>query len=221
MMRALRVILWKETRTFLRDRLRLAALSLFTLFFGTYFAARYGRLLFVPTALLPMLAGSYALSQAAFYNEVSRKTLPNLLASPMTPRTLLFGKSLAILLFSYTLELVSVAVCVGFSWFRLGELPTLASVYTALVVIPIWGCVSIELFAVAFCLVRGSVGVWLLTAPLYMVVLLSTLSPKGSPVVDVILSSLWLPPVAGLCIAALLYALMGRLSKDRMTRVAS
>ena len=220
-MKAIRVIIWKEGHAFLRDRLRLVALIFFALFFGTYFAARYGRLLFVPTALLPMLAGAYVLSQVAFYKEVSDKTLPNLLASPMTPRTLLFGKSLAVLLFSYAVELIGVTICVGFSWFRLGELPTLASVYTALVVVPIWGFVLIEVFGVIFSLVRGSLGVLLLTGPMYVAVLLSTLSPKGSPVVDFVLSSLWLPPVAGLCIAALLYALMGRISKDRMTRVAS
>ena len=175
----------------------------------------------VPTALLMMVAGAYGLSQMAFYKEVSEKTLPSLLASPITPRTLLFGKALGVLLFSYALELIGVTVCVVFAWFRLGELPTLASVYVALVVIPIWGFVCIELFGVIYSLVRGSVGVWLLTTPFYMVVLLSTISPSGSPVVDIILSSLWLPPVAGLCIAALLYALMGKISKDRMTRVAS
>jgi ABC-type transport system involved in multi-copper enzyme maturation permease subunit len=220
-MKTMRVVIWKEGHAFLRDRLRLVALSFFPLFFGTYFAARYGRMLFVPTALLPMLAGAYSWSQAAFQKEVSDKTLPNLLASPMTPRTLLLGKSLAVFLFSYALELIGVAVCVGFSWFRLGELPTLASVYTALVVIPIWGFVLIELFGVIFSLVRSGVGVWLLTTPFYVAVLLSTLSPEASTVVDIVLSSLWLPPVAGLGIAALLYALMGRISKDRMTRVAS
>jgi|GEM_PF-1985371 len=220
-MKAIRVIIWKEAHTFLRDRLRLVALMAFALIFGIYFAGRYGQLFLVPTALLMMLAGAYTLSQVAFYKEVSDKTLPNLLASPITSRTLLFGKSLAVFLFSYALELIGVTVCVGFSWFRLGELPSLASVYTALVVIPIWGFVFIELFGVIFSLVRGGVGVWLLTAPLYVAVLLSTLSPKGSPVVDMVLSSLWLPPVAGLGVAALLYALMGKLSKDRMTRVAS
>ncbi len=220
-MKAIRVILWKEARTFFRDRLRLVALILITLFFGTYFAARYGLLLLVPTALVPMLAGTYVLSQAAFYNEVTRKTLPNLLASPMSPGTLLLGKSLAVLLFSYAFEWIGVAVCVGFSWFRLGELPTLVSVYTALVVIPIWGFVLIEFFGLIYTLVRGNVGVWLLTAPLYIAVLLSVLRPTVAGKLGSILSSLWLPPVAGLGLAALLYALMVRISKDRMTRVAS
>ena len=220
-MKAIRVILWKETRAFFRDRLRFVALILITLFFGTYFAARHGLLLLVPTALVPMLAGAYALSQAAFYNEVTRKTLPNLLASPMSPETLLLGKSLAVFLFSYALELIGVAVCVGFSWFRLGELPTLAAVYTALVVIPIWGFVSIEFFGLIFTLIRGSVGVWLLTAPLYVAVLLSVLRPSVAGKLGSMLSSLWLPPVAGLGLAALLYVLMVRISKDRMTRVAS
>jgi hypothetical protein len=220
-MKTMRVVIWKEGHAFLRDRLRLVALMAFALIFGIYFTGAYGQLLLVPTALLMMLAGAYTLSQVAFYNEVSDKTLPNLLASPITPGMLLLGKSLAVFLFSYALELIGITVCVGFSWFRLGELPTLASVYTALVVIPIWGFVLIELFGVVFCLVRGGVGVWLLTAPLYVVVLLSTLSPQGSSVVDIALSSLWIPPVAGLGIAALMYALMGRISKDRMTRVAS
>ena len=220
-MKTIRVIIWKEGHTFLRDRLRLVALIFFALVFGIFFAARYGRLFLVPTALLLMLAGAYSLSQVAFQKEVSDKTLPNLLASPMTPRTLLLGKTLAVFLFSYILELIGVTVCVGFSWFRFAELLTLAPVYTALVVVPIWGFVLIELFAVIFSLVRGGVGVWLLTTPFYVAVLLSTLSPETSPVIGIILSSLWLPPVAGLCIAALLYALMGRLSKDRMTMVAS
>ncbi len=220
-MKAIRVILWKETRTFFRDRLRFVALILITLFFGTYFAARYGQLLLVPTALVPMLAGAYAFSQAAFYNEVTRKTLPNLLASPMSPETLLLGKSLAVFLFSYAFEWIGVAVCVGFSWFRLGELPTLASVYTALVVIPIWGFALIEFFGLISTLVRGSVGVWLLTAPLYIAVLLSVLRPSVASKLGSFLSSLWLPPLAGLGVAALLYALLARVSKDRMTRVAS
>ena len=220
-MKTIRVVLWKEGHAFLRDTLRLVALVFFALGIGILFAVRYGQLFLIPTALLLMLAGAYSWSQAAFQKEVSDKTLAHLLASPMTPRALLLGKSLAIFLFSYALELVGVTVCVGFSWFRLGELPTLASVYTALVVIPIWGFALIELFGVIFSLVRSAVGVWLLTTPFYMVVLLSTVSPNGSPVVDIILSSLWLPPVAGLCIAALLYALMGKLSKDRLTRMAS
>jgi len=128
-----------------------------------------------------MLSGAYVLSQEAFYKEVSNKTLSNLLASPMTPRTLLLGKSLAIFLFSYALELVGVTVCIIFAWFRLGELPTLASVYEALVVIPIWGFALIKLFGVIFSLVRSAVGVWLLTTPFYMVVLLTTVSPQWLP----------------------------------------
>jgi len=220
-MKTIRIIIWKEGHAFLRDKLRLVALILFALVFGIVFAARYGRPPVVSTALLMMVAGAYSLSQAAFYKEMSDKTLPSLLASPMTPRTLLLGKSLAVLLFSYILESIGVTVCVGFSWFRLGELPTLASVYVALVVIPIWGFVCIELFGVIYSLVRGSVGVWLLTTPFYMVVLLSTVRPEVSTRIGTILSSRWLPPVAGLCIAALLYVLMGRISKDRMTRVAS
>lgn len=220
-MKTIRAIIWKEGHSFLRDTLRLVLLMAFALMFGVYFSGRYGQLLLAPTALLMMVASAYVLSRVAFYNEVSDGTLINLLASPVTPRTLLFGKALGVLLFSYAVELIGVTVCIVFAWFHLGELPTLASVYAALVVIPIWGFVCIELFGVIFSLVRGGVGVWLLTTPLYMAVMLSVLRPTVSTRISIIFSSLWLPPVAGLGIAALLYALMGKLSKDWMTRVAS
>jgi len=212
-----RVIVWKETRSFLREKLRLGALILFALFFGTYFAARFGQLLLVPTALLMMVAGAYALSQAAFYREALNKTLVNLLASPVTPGTLLFGKTLAVFIFSYAVELIGVAICVGFSWFRLGELPSLASVFTALVVVPILGFAFIELFGTLYNLVRGGVVVWLLAFPLYAALMSTAVSTR----IGVIFSSVWLPPVTGLGVVALLYAVAGKISKDRMTRLAS
>jgi len=211
------VIVWKETRSFLREKLRLGALILFALFFGTYFAARFGQLLLVPTALLMMVAGAYALSQAAFYREALNKTLVNLLASPVTPGTLLFGKTLAVFIFSYAVELIGVAICVGFSWFRLGELPSLASVFTALVVVPILGFAFIELFGTLYNLVRGGVVVWLLAFPLYAALMSTAVSTR----IGVIFSSVWLPPVTGLGVVALLYAVAGKISKDRMTRLAS
>ncbi len=46
-MRTIRIIIWKEGRTFLRDRLRLVGLIFFALMFGVYFSARYGQLLLV------------------------------------------------------------------------------------------------------------------------------------------------------------------------------
>lgn len=216
-MNTVRVIVWKETRSFLREKLRLGALILFALFFGTYFAARFGQLLLVPTALLMMVAGAYALSQAAFYREALNKTLVNLLASPVTPGTLLFGKTLAVFIFSYAVELIGVAICVGFSWFRLGELPSLASVFTALVVVPILGFAFIELFGTLYNLVRGGVVVWLLAFPLYAALMSTAVSTR----IGVIFSSVWLPPVTGLGVVALLYAVAGKISKDRMTRLAS
>lgn len=216
-MNTVRAIVWKETRSFLREKLRLGALILFALFFGTYFTARFGQLLLVPTALMMMVASIYVLCHVSYAGEVQNKTLPSLLASPVTLRRLFLGKGLAVFIFSYAIELIGVTVCVGFSWFQLGELPSLASAFTALVVVPIWGFTFIELFGMLYNLVRGGVVIWLLAFPLYVALMSTAVSTR----IGIIFSSVWLPPVAGLGMAALLYAVAGKISKDRMTRLAS
>lgn len=213
----LKALIWKETRSFFYEKLRLAVLLVFVLFFGPYFGARFHQILLIPTAMLTMYAGVYLLCNVSYEREVENKTLPNLLASPLTVRGLLLAKGLTIFAFSYATELVGITVSIGFSWFHLGELPSFATVFTALIVVPIWGFGVIELLGIAYNLVRGGMVIWLLAFPLFAA-LTSTIA---STRISVIFSSLWLPPVAGLGMVALLYWLMGKLSKDRMTRLAS
>lgn len=213
----LKVISWKETRAFFHEKLRLVALLIFALFFGAYFVARFHQMLLVPTALITMYAGIYLLCHVSYEQEVENKTLASLLASPLTIRKLILAKGIIIFTFSYILELIGVTVSVGFSWFQLGELPSLASVFTALIVVPIWGFAFIELFGIAYNLVRGGMVIWLLAFPLFATLMSTAVSTR----IGVIFSSLWLPPVAGLGLVALLYGLIGKLSKDRMTRLAS
>jgi len=220
-MTAVRAIFWKEIRSFLRDRLRLGALGLFVVVFGVYFAGRYGMVLLVPTALLTMVAATYAFSQVSFRREMSEKTMPALLASPTSLGMVLLGKSFAVFVASYAIEMVGLAICVISSWICVGRLPTLTSVYVSTVVVPIWGFVVIELFGVAYSLVRGGVGAWLLTVPIYLAVLLGAVRPSTSEAIGRALSSSWLLPLTGLVLAGLLASVLAGLSKDRMTRVSS
>ncbi len=213
----LNAIIWKEGRTFIHAKPKFIGELSFSAFWGFYLVARFHQVLLISTALVTMYASIYVFCWLSYREEIDKKTLPNLLASPLTVRGLILAKGLTIFAFSYVNELIGVTVSTGFAWFQLGRLPSLAAAFTALIVVPIWGFAAIELLGIAYNLARGSMILWFLAFPIFLILI----SPVAPSIIKVVSSSLWLPSIGGLVTAALLYGLMGKLSKDRMTRLAS
>ena len=213
----LKAIIWKEARSFIHAKLQFIGQLSFSVFWGFYIVARFHQVLLISTALVTMYASVYVFCWLSYREEMDKKTLPSLLASPLTVRGLITAKGLTVFGFSYVNELIGITVSTGFAWFQIGKLPSLAAAFTALIVVPIWGFAIIELLGIAYSLVRGSTVMWFLALPIFLILI----SPVAPTIIRTGFSSLWLPPVAGLGVVALLYELTGKLSKDRMTRLAS
>jgi len=212
-MKTIRIIIWKETRCFLRERTQLAILVSTVLFLGVFSSLRFGSSAFFITALIAVFASVYLLSWISFNGEKVDRTLANLLAAPIRVRELFLGKILAISILAFLLELVALTFAGLIAWFRLGELPTVSMILTALVTIPIWGIAIAELLGFAY-LLWGNPFIIRLVA---ILVIVSIVNQSFASKIGALISSPITPVALGAAIAILLYLLSGRVDKERIT----
>jgi len=212
-MKTIRTIIWKETRCFLRERTQLAILVATVLFLGVFSSLRFGGGAFLVTALIAVFASVYLLSWISFNGEKVNKTLASLLAAPIGLRELFLGKILAISVLTFLLELVALTFSSLIMWFRLGELPAVSTILTALVTIPIWGIAIAELLGFAY-LLWGNPFIIRLVA---ILVIVSVVNRNLASKIGAIISSPITPIALGAAIAILLYLLSGRVNKERIT----
>jgi len=212
-MKTIRIIIWKETRCFLRERTQLAILVSTVLFLGVFSSLRFGSASFFVTALITVFASVYLLSWISFNGEKVNKTLASLLAAPIRVRELFLGKILAISVLTFLLELVALTFSSVIVWFRLGELPAVSMILTALVTIPIWGIAIAELLGFVY-LLWGNPFIIRLVA---ILVIVSVVNRNFANKIGALISSPITPIALGAAIAALLYLLSGRVDKERIT----
>lgn len=212
-MNAVRTIIWKETRCFLRERTQLAILVSTVLFLGVFSSLRFGSSAFLITALIAVFTSVYLLSWISFNGEKVNKTLASLLAAPIRLRELFLGKILAISVLTFLLELVALTFSSLIVWFRLGELPAVSMVLTALVTIPIWGIAIAELLGFAYLLWGNPFIIRLLA----ILVIVSVINRDFASKIGALISSPITPIALGAAIAILLYLLSGRVDKERIT----
>ena len=212
-MKTIRTIIWKETRCFLRERTQLAILVATVLFLGAFSSLRFGGGAFLVTALIAVFASVYLLSWISFNGEKVNKTLASLLAAPIGLRELFLGKILAISVLTFLLELVALTFSSLIMWFRLGELPAVSTILTALVTIPIWGIAIAELLGFAY-LLWGNPFIIRLVA---ILVIVSVVNRNLASKIGALISSPITPIALGAAIAILLYLLSGRVNKERIT----
>lgn len=212
-MNAVRTIIWKETRCFLRERTQLAILVSTVLFLGVFSSLRFGSSAFLITALIAVFASVYLLSWISFNGEKVNKTLASLLAAPIRVRELFLGKILAISVLTFLLELVAVTFSSLIVWLRLGELPAVPVILAALVTIPIWGITIAELLGFAY-LLWGNPFIIRLVA---ILVIVSLVNRNFTNKIGALISSPITPIALGAAIATLLYLLSGRVDKERIT----
>lgn len=211
-MKTIGIIIWKEMRCFLRERAQLAILVSTVLFLGVFSSLRFGSASFFVTTLITVFASAYLLSWISFNGEKGNKILASLLAAPIRVRELFLGKILAISALMFLLEVVAFTVSSLIVWFRLGELPAVSIILTALVTIPIWGIAIAELLGFAYLLWGNPFIIRLLAILVIVSVVNQTLASK----IGALISSPITPMALGAVIAALLYLLSGRLDKERL-----
>ena len=212
-MKTIRVIIWKETRCFLRERTQLAILASTVLFIGLFSSLRFGSSALLITPLIAVFASVYLLSWISFNGEKVDKTLASLLAAPIRVRELFLGKILAISVLTFLLGLVALTFSSLIAWLRLGELPAVSMILTALVTIPIWGIAIAELLGFAY-LLWGNPFIIRLVA---ILVVVSVVNRDFASKIGALISSPITPIALGAAIAILLYLLSGRLGKERIT----
>ena len=220
-MNAVRAIIWKETRSFLRKKLQLGIIVLSTSFFGVLLLLRLGGVAFSITAVLVVFMGAPYFSWMSFQEEQLNKTISNLLASPIRVSEFFLGKIAAIFIFTYLLELVALVISASIMWFRLGELPSASALLWALVTIPIWGIVLTELLGLAYILF-GNPSIMLFVALALVMFIGIIFNPANQTLarkIYALLSSPIVPAVSGIGMALLLYILAGRISKERARKV--
>jgi len=212
-MKTIRIIIWKETRCFLRESTQLAILVSTVLFIGVFSSLRFGSSAFLITALITVFASTYLLSWISFNGEKVNKTLASLLAAPIRVRELFLGKILAISTLTFLLELVALTFSSLIVWFRLGELPAVSMILAALVTIPIWGIAIAELLGFAYLLWGNPFIIRLLA----ILVIVSVINRSFTNKIGALISSPITPIALGAAIATLLYLLSGRVDKERIT----
>ena len=212
-MNAVRAIIWKETRSFLRKRLQLGIIVLTPLFLAVSLF-RFRGAFFLITTMAMVFMGALYFSWMSFHEEQLNKTISNLLASPIRVSQFFLGKILAIFIFTYLLELVALVISGSIMWFKLGELPSASALLWALVTIPIWGIVLTELLGLAYILLGNP----LIIRFVMILVLVSIINPALANRIYAFISSPIVPTVFGIGVALLLYILMGKISKERMRK---
>jgi len=224
-MNAVRAIIWKERRSFLRKRLQLGIIVLSTSFFGVLlllrFPLHFKSAAFPITAMIVIFMGVPYLSWMSFQEEQLNKTISNLLASPIRVGEFFLGKILAIFIFTYLLELVALVISASIIWFKLGELPSAPAVLWALITIPIWGIVLTELLGLAYILF-GNPSIMLFVAfglVMFMGIILNPAHAVLAKKIYALISSPIVLTASGIGMALLLYILMGRISKERMRKI--
>jgi ABC-2 type transport system permease protein len=220
-MNAVRAIIWKERRSFLRKRLQLGIIVLSTSFFGVLLLLRLGSVAFSITAAVVVFMGAPYFSWMSFQEEQLNKTISSLLASPIEVSQFFLGKILAIFIFTYLLELVALVISGSIMWFKLGELPSSSALLWALVTIPIWGIVLTELLGLAYILF-GNPSIMLFVALALVMFIGIIFNPANQALASriyALFSSPIMPAAFGIGIALLLYILAGRISKERMRKV--
>jgi len=224
-MKAVRAIIWKERRSFLRKRLQLGIIVLSTSFFGVLLLLRlslyFRSAVFPITAMIVVFMGVSYFSWMSFQEEQFNKTISNLLASPIRVSEFFLGKILAIFIFTYLLELVLLVIFASIMWFRLGELPSSSAILWALITIPIWGIVLAELLGLAYILF-GNPSIMLFVALAFVCLIGIIFNPAHQALAKKIytfISFPIIPLISGIGMALLLYILAGKVSKERMRKV--
>ena len=217
MMHALVAIFWKETRVFAREGVRLLAFALLILFIAIYFSSTFRGAAFTAIALNSLFAGIYFFSWVSYYSEKRNKAGACLVASPIRISDLILGKTLAIFIASYAGELVALTISICCLLFNRSELPRVDALLPSLVLVPIWGVVLIELFAVVY-LYTGRM---MVVQFLGILMVTSAINPSIVAPTFSFFRSSGLSVLHGVFVALLLGILASRIGKERIAKTLS
>lgn len=214
-MRVIKAIIWKELHSFVRKRQQFGLLLLVFLFIGVASSFWFKKTAFLITPLASVFGGVYVLSWISFNGERINNTLSTLFASSITVGQFLLGKSIAIFIGAYLLELIALGISTLMMWFRMGQYPQAALLMRALITIPIWGIVITELLGLAYALWGNPFLIRLVG----IVIMVAIINPG---LVEQI-SNFSVPSIitiaSGFGVALLLYFLIRRIDKGRILRV--
>ena len=212
-MSAMRAIMWKEVRIFLREKRASGALILTVLFVTVFTSWQVGSVGLVVGPLTAVFAGAYLLTWVAFNEERLNKTLPSLLGAPLGIWELFLGKIVAVFIATYAVGLLGSATAGMIVWFRFGQLPSSSVIVATFVTIPIYGIVLSELLGLVY-LLFGNPFILRLFMIFILVIILNP-ALKGHSHFHYF--STMLIPI-GIGVMVVLFFLATRIDKERVTR---
>jgi|LDZS01.1.fsa_nt_gi ABC-type multidrug transport system permease subunit len=208
----MRAIMWKEIRCFSREKVKLIVIiltSAFITFVNPFLPGRNGTYSVI-SPLVPMLLCACLFSPISFNTERYSRTLGSLLAAPLSVKDILLGKCFAIFLFSYPISLL-----MGIPTMILLKGDLIKFLLMLFIVTPISGFVLIELFCIAFVIVKNPLLLQYLEMFVTIGIVISMMNnPANIPTSTIIIFTL-----SGIALAFLLYILMGKINKEKMMRI--
>lgn len=219
-MNVIQALLWKETRSFVRERKTLASL-LIVVAVAVVNVSTAPSAGVVLGAQLPMVAAvaclctAYVLPWETFYLERHNRTLASLLAGPLNVRLLFLGKQLWCSLVMLILDTLAVAALAIVSASQRHPPAAPVAIAVALVIVPIWGHVLIQVMSLGLVLL-GNV-----TALRYLMILVLTAGMSAARTLTVPLGSnqlIGLVGLLGLLVSLFLTWLSSHLSAERLLR---
>lgn len=225
-MSVINVLIWKEFKTFLREKKILVTLCIITAaavvfsFFPISSAASIaetGGTQLLRVAAIVCMYAFYTLPWETFYLERYNRTLVSLLAGPVSVRSLFAAKELGCAMIMAVMNTLAVCAAIVLQLVRGQATVTALQLVAVLLVVPIWGYVLMQLMSLAVVLFGNAVIIlrYLMPALIVAFIGLST----GSRGVS--LANGWMIAIAGIAgifAALLINWLSGRMSVERLLR---
>ncbi len=225
-MNEIKAMMWKDMRYIFRKKLLLyiTAVVAYLVVINTLSLARgensnlgvIFNFLFLSSIAIIFILGAMFISGVIFRNERNDFTLPSLLAGPLSVKDIFFAKFVLTFTITYVFTMASFIFFIVFMLYEKASLPSIQAILTALVTIPIWGFVIIEMIGLLYLLIAKIQYVQIITM---LFLIFSSMEFLNHPLRMSHFPFLW--TFSGITIVALLYFAVSKIDKERIMRILS
>jgi len=208
----------KEIRSYIREKVQFWGGFGFIVLFGFIYTLRDIRMLdnYQTISLLAAMYGAYVFSWISFNGERMSRSLPSLLASPLTMREIFIGKMLALQAIIYVM--VGWGIVVSLLMVLVGNgatMPGLSTLFACFITIPIWGGAFGAMLGLMY-LVFGNP---FILRFIFIFLFVSFTNPDTVSAIMRIMNSQVLLSAIGLAVIALLCYFAGMIDKERIITI--
>ena len=225
MMNEIKAMMWKDMKYIVRKKLLfymigvvayIVIFSSMTLLKGknTDFGAIFD-LLFLSLIVIIFIIGTTFISSVIFRNERNDFMLPSLLAGPLNIKDIFYAKFIITFTISYIFTMATFMFFIVFILYEKANLPSIQTILTAVITIPIWGFVLIEVIGLLYLLIAKIQYVQMITILLLLLMLMEFTQRPSLKMLHFPL----LLTLGGVGVAVLLYFAISKMDKERVMRV--